>query len=79
MGSWTRSRFYVNATEEPWTKHYKMYSYIVDELTSIAATIVPNFSGEESIMGHSMGGHGALVIGLKMLRDSKRFLLFRQS
>ncbi|HDR4725144.1 S-formylglutathione hydrolase [Bacillus cereus group sp. Sample62] len=62
--------FYVNATEEPWTKHYKMYSYIVDELTSIAATIVPNFSGEESIMGHSMGGHGALVIGLK---NAKRF------
>ena len=50
--------FYVNATEEPWTKHYKMYSYIVDELTSIAATIVPNFSGEESIMGHSMEGTG---------------------
>ncbi|OJD72888.1 S-formylglutathione hydrolase, partial [Bacillus sp. P14-1] len=62
--------FYVNATEEPWAKQYKMYSYIVDELTSIASTIVPNFSGEESIMGHSMGGHGALVIGLK---NAKRF------
>ncbi|WP_237982203.1 S-formylglutathione hydrolase [Bacillus thuringiensis] len=62
--------FYVNATEEPWANHYKMYSYIVDELTSIALTIVPNFSGEESIMGHSMGGHGALVIGLK---NAKRF------
>lgn len=62
--------FYVNATEEPWAKYYKMYSYIVDELTSIASTIVPNFSGEESIMGHSMGGHGALVIGLK---NAKRF------
>lgn len=62
--------FYLNATQDPWAQHYKMYSYIVDELTSIASTIVPNFSGEESIMGHSMGGHGALVIGLK---NAKRF------
>jgi S-formylglutathione hydrolase FrmB len=36
-----------------------MYTYIVDELTAIASTLIPNFSGEESIMGHSMGGHGA--------------------
>ena len=42
-----------------------MYTYIVEELTAIASTLVPNFSGEESIMGHSMGGHGALVIGMK--------------
>ncbi|PHD48713.1 S-formylglutathione hydrolase [Bacillus toyonensis] len=62
--------FYLNATQDPWAQHYKMYSYIVDELTSIASTIIPNFSGEESIMGHSMGGHGALVIGLK---NAKRF------
>ena len=57
--------FYVNATQDPWAKHYKMYTYIVDELTAIASTLVPHFSGEESIMGHSMGGHGALVIGMK--------------
>ncbi|WNS76798.1 S-formylglutathione hydrolase [Bacillus sp. DTU_2020_1000418_1_SI_GHA_SEK_038] len=62
--------FYVNATQEPWAKHYKMYSYIVDELTAIATSLVPHFSGEESIMGHSMGGHGALVIGLK---NTERF------
>jgi len=62
--------FYVNATQEPWAKHYKMYSYIVDELAQIAASLVPHFSGEESIMGHSMGGHGALVIGLK---NTERF------
>ena len=62
--------FYVNATQEPWDKHYKMYSYIVDELTAIASTLVPHFSGQESIMGHSMGGHGALVIGMK---NAKRF------
>lgn len=57
--------FYLNATKEPWTKNYKMYDYIVEELTDIAPTLVPKFSGKESIMGHSMGGHGALVIGMK--------------
>lgn len=57
--------FYLNASQDPWVKNYKMYSYIVDELTEIASSLVPNFSGEESIMGHSMGGHGALVIGMK--------------
>lgn len=62
--------FYLNATQEPWAKNYKMYTYIADELTDITSTLVPNFSGEESIMGHSMGGHGALVIGMK---NAKRF------
>ena len=57
--------FYLDATQEPWTKHYKMYTYITEELTAIASSLVPNFSGKESIMGHSMGGHGALVIGMK--------------
>jgi S-formylglutathione hydrolase len=57
--------FYVNATQDPWAKHYQMYTYIVEELATIASTLVPHFSGEESIMGHSMGGHGALVIGMK--------------
>jgi len=62
--------FYLNASQDPWAKHYNMYTYIVDELTAIATTLVPNFSGEESIMGHSMGGHGALVIGMK---NAERF------
>lgn len=57
--------FYLNATQNPWVKNYKMYTYITDELSGIASTLVPNFSGKESIMGHSMGGHGALVIGMK--------------
>ena len=57
--------FYVNATQDPWAKNYNMYTYIVEELAIIASTLVPHFSGEESIMGHSMGGHGALVIGMK--------------
>lgn len=62
--------FYLNATQEPWTKNYNMYTYITEELSVIASTLVPNFSGKESIMGHSMGGHGALVIGMK---NAKRF------
>ena len=45
--------FYLNATQDPWAKHYYMYTYIVDELTAIASTLVADFSGEESIMGHS--------------------------
>lgn len=62
--------FYLNATQDPWAKNYKMYTYITEELTGIVSTLVPNFSGKESIMGHSMGGHGALVIGLK---NAERF------
>lgn len=62
--------FYLNATQDPWKNNYKMYTYIVNELTEIASNLVPNFSGKESIMGHSMGGHGALVLGMK---NSTRF------
>lgn len=62
--------FYIDATEKPWSEHYKMYTYITDELAGIASSLVPDFSGKESIMGHSMGGHGALVIGLK---NAERF------
>lgn len=62
--------FYLNARQEPWEKNYNMYSYITEELTDIASTLVANFSGKESIMGHSMGGHGALVIGMK---NTERF------
>ena len=76
MGPWTRCRFYLDATQEPWAKNYKMYTYITDELTTIASTLVPNFSGEESIMGHSMGGHGALVIGMKNFERFKAISAF---
>lgn len=57
--------FYLNATQDPWKEQYQMYTYIVEELTALASPLVPYFSGKESIMGHSMGGHGALVIGMK--------------
>ena len=57
--------FYVNATEAPWQSHYHMYDYITTELTEVVHELIPCFYGRESIMGHSMGGHGALVIGLR--------------
>ncbi|MGB2078194.1 MAG: S-formylglutathione hydrolase [Vibrio sp.] len=56
--------FYVNATEQPWASHYQMYDYIAYELPAL---IEANFavSDKRSIAGHSMGGHGALMIGLR--------------
>lgn len=57
--------FYVNATEGVWQKNYQMYSYLTEELPKVVSGLIPNLSGKESIMGHSMGGHGALMVGLK--------------
>lgn len=56
--------FYVNATQAPWTTHFQMYDYIVDELPNL---IEQHFlaSDQRSIFGHSMGGHGALMIALR--------------
>lgn len=68
--------FYVNATQEPWATNYQMYTYITQELHEIASTLVPNFSGQESIMGHSMGGYGALMIGMKNANKFKAISAF---
>lgn len=57
--------FYVNATQEPWSRHYNMYDYIVDELPALIAQEFPQILDRKSISGHSMGGHGALTIALK--------------
>lgn len=56
--------FYVNATQEPWAKHYRMYDYIVDELPALIESEFP-VSNQRAICGHSMGGHGALTVALK--------------
>lgn len=56
--------FYVNATQEPWAKHYRMYDYIAEELPALVQANFP-LNGKESISGHSMGGHGALVLALR--------------
>ncbi|MFC3714584.1 S-formylglutathione hydrolase [Luteimonas soli] len=56
--------FYVDATREPWAKHYRMYDYIVEELPAwVEADSAA--SDVRAISGHSMGGHGALVIALR--------------
>ena len=56
--------FYLNATQQPWAKHYRMYDYVVDELPKLVETHFPA-NGASSISGHSMGGHGALTIALR--------------
>lgn len=57
--------FYVDATEPPWNQHYQMYQYIVEELPSLIAANFSIHSDRQGIFGHSMGGHGALVMGLR--------------
>jgi S-formylglutathione hydrolase len=57
--------FYVDATEAPYDRHYKMRSYIEDELPQIIAVHFPADMARQGIMGHSMGGHGALTISLR--------------
>jgi S-formylglutathione hydrolase len=61
----TGAGFYVNATQAPWAAHYKMYDYIKDELVGVVNASLPVDPARKSISGHSMGGHGALVIGLR--------------
>jgi S-formylglutathione hydrolase len=56
--------FYLNATRAPWTRHYRMYDYVVDELPALVEAGFP-VSDARAISGHSMGGHGALTIALK--------------
>jgi len=56
--------FYLNATQAPWAPHYNMYDYIVNELPELIEANFP-VTAEKAISGHSMGGHGALTIGLK--------------
>lgn len=57
--------FYVNATQSPWNKNYRMYDYVTDELPAILSEHFPADMRLESIFGHSMGGHGALVLALR--------------
>lgn len=57
--------FYVDASEAPWSTHYNMYSYVVEELPKLINAHFPIDGSRQSISGHSMGGHGALSIALK--------------
>jgi len=57
--------FYVDATQEPWTPHFRMRSYFERELPALIAEHFPVDMDRQGITGHSMGGHGALTIGLR--------------
>ncbi|OZB12291.1 MAG: S-formylglutathione hydrolase, partial [Hyphomonas sp. 34-62-18] len=58
--------FYLTATKDPWSKHYKMDQYITDELPALIAANVPSADmSRQGIFGHSMGGHGAITLHLK--------------
>ena len=57
--------FYCNATEAPWSQHYKMYDYVTKELPTLIAKEFPADGNRTGIFGHSMGGHGALTVHLK--------------
>ncbi|WP_114809172.1 S-formylglutathione hydrolase [Paraburkholderia kururiensis] len=57
--------FYVDATREPWAKHYRMYSYVRDELRQTVLAELPVDGERLGIFGHSMGGHGALMLALR--------------
>ncbi len=57
--------FYLNATQAPWSRHYQMYDYVTVELPALIEAHLPILAGVKSISGHSMGGHGALICGLK--------------
>ena len=57
--------FYVNATQTPWAEHYRMYDYVTRELPELVEQNLPLDGDARSIAGHSMGGHGALVAGLR--------------
>src|SRR5215475_12591008 len=57
--------FYLDATKEPWAKNYRMYTYITQELRALIEAQFPADAARTGIFGHSMGGHGALVLGLR--------------
>lgn len=62
--------FYLDATQAPWSQHFKMRSYVEDELPALIGAEFPADMARQGITGHSMGGHGALTIGL---RNPERF------
>ena len=57
--------FYVDATEAPFARNYRMWSYVTDELPKLIAANFPIDQARQSILGHSMGGHGALTVALR--------------
>ena len=68
--------FYVDATEAPWSQHYRMQQYITHELPGWLGKHFPADLSRQSITGHSMGGHGALTLGLKNPRQYRAISAF---
>ncbi|RXZ43597.1 S-formylglutathione hydrolase [Crenobacter cavernae] len=68
--------FYLDATREPWSRHYRMESYVVDELPQTLAKHFPVDIGRMGIFGHSMGGHGALTLAFKYPQRFKSLSAF---
>ena len=60
----TGAGFYLDATREPWSAHYRMYAYVTEELRALVASRFPVRDDATGVFGHSMGGHGALTIAL---------------
>lgn len=56
--------FYVDATQAPWSKNYRMWTYVTEELPALVAAEFPVDMARQAITGHSMGGHGALTVAL---------------
>ncbi len=57
--------FYLDATQAPWAANFRMESYVAEELPGLVAATLPADMGRQSIMGHSMGGHGAITLALR--------------
>ncbi len=58
--------FYVNATEKPWAPHFRMWDYVAEELPRIVTANFAVDEGRQAITGHSMGGHGALTMAMRL-------------
>lgn len=57
--------FYLDATQEPWARHWRMESWLLDELCTLVSTLLPVNPARLGVFGHSMGGHGALTLALR--------------
>jgi S-formylglutathione hydrolase len=66
----------VNATQAPWDAHYNMYDYVARELVEVANASLPIDPARKAISGHSMGGHGALLIGTRNAQEYRSVSAF---
>jgi S-formylglutathione hydrolase len=76
MNVGTGAGFYVNATQKPWSAHYRMYAYVARELVTVVNENLPIDPKRKSISGHSMGGHGALMVGLRNAAEYRSISAF---